>query len=85
MNVGDEFRIPDISEFVDGFQYQRCDSRDTFKPNMVTGHWFDKTYKVTPFFNTEEEMKDNKPTSFREYDRGDVVILLPQGRIRVSK
>ena len=30
-------------------------------------------------------MKDNKPTSFREYDRGDVVILLPQGRIRVSK
>ena len=35
-SICEGYRVPDISEFVDGFQYERCDGYN----------WFQKTYQI---------------------------------------
>jgi hypothetical protein len=62
-DVGEGYRVPDISEFVDGFEYERCDGFN----------WFGKTFQS---FEKEGRV--------HEFQRGDVVILIPQSRVRVS-
>jgi hypothetical protein len=34
-SIGEGYRVPDISEFVDGFEYERCDGYN----------WYEKTYQ----------------------------------------
>ena len=31
VNIGEGYRVPDISEFVDGLSYERTDGRDWYK------------------------------------------------------
>jgi len=63
-SVGEGYRVPDISEFVDGFEYERCDGYN----------WYQKSYQS---FMREERLC--------EYQKGDVTILIPQLRVRVSE
>jgi hypothetical protein len=45
-SVGDGYRVPDISEFVDGFEYERCDGYNWYKKKFQS---FEKEGRVVEF------------------------------------
>lgn len=69
-DVGNGYRVPTFEEFVDGFEYERTDGRD----------WYKKVYRSYMRYKDDND----KVGHLVEYDRGDVLLLIPQSRVRVK-